>query len=333
MLTENKFKKYFLYAIGEIVLVVIGILIALQINNWNEQKNNEEKITNILKEIQSDILIDLETSNKVFDYQILTDSISKNILNNKYTLEDFRNNNFQFIGYNYRDFTTTSNGYDNLTVNLDNVPEKYKHLLPEVKNLYVKLKTTIDVYNEKIRSTVYTNINNLSNFNWYQDFLKNKENKEQIDFFLNDVAYKNLVATYMGYRINIFQISNEYRVKAIDLYLKIHKVINSTIEVPKIVNYKNKSSNNYIGTYTLKETINPSSMWNSNIDVVKKNDQLVIINPIDDFDLKLLSYTKNTFFLDEFYDGIILFDSPKSGHLYISYAVNSYAIYIKTASN
>ncbi|MFT5941322.1 hypothetical protein [Sediminicola arcticus] len=37
LLTENKFNKYLLYAIGEIVLVVIGILIALQINNLNEE--------------------------------------------------------------------------------------------------------------------------------------------------------------------------------------------------------------------------------------------------------------------------------------------------------
>ena len=38
LLTENKFGKYVLYAIGEIVLVVIGILIALQVNNWNENR-------------------------------------------------------------------------------------------------------------------------------------------------------------------------------------------------------------------------------------------------------------------------------------------------------
>jgi hypothetical protein len=38
LLAENKFSKYLIYAIGEIVLVVIGILIALQINNWNEQR-------------------------------------------------------------------------------------------------------------------------------------------------------------------------------------------------------------------------------------------------------------------------------------------------------
>lgn len=36
LLTENRFSRYFVYAIGEIVLVVIGILIALQLNNWNE---------------------------------------------------------------------------------------------------------------------------------------------------------------------------------------------------------------------------------------------------------------------------------------------------------
>ena len=35
---ENKTGKYLKYAIGEIVLVVIGILIALQINNWNEER-------------------------------------------------------------------------------------------------------------------------------------------------------------------------------------------------------------------------------------------------------------------------------------------------------
>ena len=38
LLSENNFKKYLVYAIGEIILVVIGILIALQINNWNNKR-------------------------------------------------------------------------------------------------------------------------------------------------------------------------------------------------------------------------------------------------------------------------------------------------------
>ena len=41
LLMENKNSKYFKYEIGEIILVVIGILIALQINTWNENKKTE----------------------------------------------------------------------------------------------------------------------------------------------------------------------------------------------------------------------------------------------------------------------------------------------------
>ena len=54
LLAESKFKKYLLYAIGEIILVVIGILIALQINNWSEtqKRNNEEQklLTALIKD-------------------------------------------------------------------------------------------------------------------------------------------------------------------------------------------------------------------------------------------------------------------------------------------
>ncbi|MEM6541830.1 MAG: DUF6090 family protein [Bacteroidota bacterium] len=54
LLTERQFKKYLFYAAGEIVLVVIGILIALQINNWNNQNNDRKKEALILKQIHRD---------------------------------------------------------------------------------------------------------------------------------------------------------------------------------------------------------------------------------------------------------------------------------------
>jgi len=55
---ENKTGKYFKYAIGEIVLVVIGILIALSINNWNEGRRSKkmatEVYTNLLTSLEQD---------------------------------------------------------------------------------------------------------------------------------------------------------------------------------------------------------------------------------------------------------------------------------------
>jgi hypothetical protein len=60
LLSEGKTSKYFKYAIGEIVLVVIGILIALQINNWNEQRKTriQEKI--YLKRFEVELNTNLE---------------------------------------------------------------------------------------------------------------------------------------------------------------------------------------------------------------------------------------------------------------------------------
>jgi hypothetical protein len=51
-LMENKTSKYFKYAIGEIVLVVIGILIALSLNNWNEQKKLSVQELILLKNLK-----------------------------------------------------------------------------------------------------------------------------------------------------------------------------------------------------------------------------------------------------------------------------------------
>ncbi len=62
-LTENKFSKYLIYAIGEIVLVVIGILIALQINNWNEQQKENQNEQIILKRLQKEFISNKEQLN------------------------------------------------------------------------------------------------------------------------------------------------------------------------------------------------------------------------------------------------------------------------------
>jgi len=59
LLGENKTRHYLLYAIGEIVLVVIGILIALQINNWNQAKKDDNALKEYLVKIKSHTKEDL----------------------------------------------------------------------------------------------------------------------------------------------------------------------------------------------------------------------------------------------------------------------------------
>ncbi|SFN76705.1 hypothetical protein SAMN04487989_103282 [Bizionia echini] len=76
LLSENKFSKYLLYAIGEIVLVVIGILIALSINNWNSERIANEKMITYLKNIREDLTSDTLAFSSSIDYY-------KNILESK----------------------------------------------------------------------------------------------------------------------------------------------------------------------------------------------------------------------------------------------------------
>ncbi|MCX2718021.1 DUF6090 family protein [Lentiprolixibacter aurantiacus] len=58
LLSENKFSKYLLYALGEIVLVVIGILIALAVNNWNQSKKESRLGDDLLLRIHRDLVKD-----------------------------------------------------------------------------------------------------------------------------------------------------------------------------------------------------------------------------------------------------------------------------------
>jgi hypothetical protein len=64
-LTGNKFSKYLIYAVGEIILVVIGILIALSINNWNEIRKEGIEELKILSEIQSNLKQSLKEAKRV----------------------------------------------------------------------------------------------------------------------------------------------------------------------------------------------------------------------------------------------------------------------------
>lgn len=74
LLGEGKTTRYFKYAVGEIVLVVIGILIALSINNWNQRRIEQNKeqvyLTNIKRDLQhqlSSIELQLEEEQKYLD--------------------------------------------------------------------------------------------------------------------------------------------------------------------------------------------------------------------------------------------------------------------------
>ena len=77
LLSENRFGKYLTYAAGEILLVVIGILIALQINNWNNERINRAQSREYMESLIEDI------NSNIQQYEDNIESYSSDIRNNK----------------------------------------------------------------------------------------------------------------------------------------------------------------------------------------------------------------------------------------------------------
>jgi len=116
---ENKSRKYFKYAIGEIVLVVIGILIALSINNWNENRKMKFKEIKSLNELRKDLVQNLNDINgNISDLQICKNSNEVIIyhIDNNIAYNDSLDYHFSML-YPYISFIANQTTYETLKQN------------------------------------------------------------------------------------------------------------------------------------------------------------------------------------------------------------------------
>jgi len=152
----GKTGKYFKYAIGEIILVVIGILIALQINNWNENNNLKVKETHALNEIISDLDNNIATFTNIKTRKTNSLNSAKSslkiiidVLENKKEYHDSLIPHFTgILGYPDPDIKTS--GYESLTsIGMDLISDNklrseigkyYTSQIPDVMRAYNELR-------------------------------------------------------------------------------------------------------------------------------------------------------------------------------------------------
>lgn len=91
LIMKNQNGNYYKYAVGEIILVVLGILIALSINNWNENRKNKKKelvlINNIIEDLGLDLIHINKSLNEVVNQKELVDDLIEKIIDNKKKLD------------------------------------------------------------------------------------------------------------------------------------------------------------------------------------------------------------------------------------------------------
>jgi hypothetical protein len=90
-LFEKKFSKYLLYATGEVIILILGIVIALQVNNWNEERKNRATEIELYRAIKRGLEMDLElieSDLKVHHQQVKSSEIILNYLENDLQFQD-----------------------------------------------------------------------------------------------------------------------------------------------------------------------------------------------------------------------------------------------------
>lgn len=227
LLSENKFNKYLLYAIGEIILVVIGILIALQINNWNEKRQNKHKVDNLLIKVQKDIESDISEIVNLSKFYAAKDSLIQLVLNDKLTSEDYQNPrsvDLHYLIFNFSRSSLRNVGNTNLMRAQDIITPEYDSILEllskQYDDKYVNVKETEKSVN-KITDSYFDIL--FEKHDWFSSQAPYYLNQERIDYFVNNVRYKGMVNKYQTYGIkNYFNSNIEYGYAALDSYENIN---------------------------------------------------------------------------------------------------------------
>ncbi|MGY3794679.1 DUF6090 family protein [uncultured Aquimarina sp.] len=220
-------RKYLLYAIGEIILVVIGILIAVSINNANEVRKTKNHLKNVFVTYQEDLKLDtlkvhnalqlLDTRKAMFD-QFLSDTV---------TIDMYKDTpRAMGLVLSYNPFELQQKGIRLL--------EKFESSSTETDSLVIQIlahHNTFDVLlketHKRIGEDVTDNMDFLKyNHPWIGDLLFGRlENPKMYEYFISDTYHARLAIHYMLVYGNLRPLLDQHLTSSRDILGKIENRI------------------------------------------------------------------------------------------------------------
>lgn len=308
LLANSQFLKYLKYAIGEIILVVLGILIALYINNWNENRKSEEKAKLLITQVQKELLYNIERTNYAIYNYVDKDSLFYRVIKQNVTYKDYEFSNplsklitnFETEG-NFRD-----NAYKQLVENEKGFTPEQDSIVKQLKNLY-----ELDLFKVKTRNKVIKEM--VSNFRqklkdekpWYSELETQSSashiepvlSKEIISYFLNDPYYLNDVQEFIkfGYKDHLKSVLG-FRIRAISINDEISDYLNQP--PGPIIAYNIDDFSDFIGYYENEKITLSKDEESVRVVIGRENDRLwLTIYKNDSFFWKypVHPYSKNSY--------------------------------------
>ena len=206
---DHKVFKYSKYVIGEVFIVIVGIILALQLNNWNENRKNEILTRNLFKEIQGDLLVTLGQVQRAEEYYNNFYLSMKSVLADTLSYDDYkRNRDLPYTAMGVSLFRSPRIGINKLNNSLVSLPEKFNDLYNELTLYYSGLESLrtshVVLYQKMTNNHDYM----VKEYDWYSQGVRSEA---MIDFQLNDPYYKNYVFLYLNVLndFNLYSAKNE----------------------------------------------------------------------------------------------------------------------------
>jgi hypothetical protein len=231
LISENNTTKYLKYAIGEIALVVIGILLALQINNWNEIRLQKNEFHNILETISKDLKRDTLVAGIIIKYYEKVEENSMKIINKEINRNNYKEYpDARSIVSRYRSFTIQRKGFEMVKDYSSKNEISNDSIFTSISQFYTPFLQIIDDSNGFVKKEVLNNIETYKKYDWYVDWTQGKFTPEMVIYFTESEEYRKQVASHnllagknhllfiKAYKTNAIKL-----IDYIDEYLKEHK--------------------------------------------------------------------------------------------------------------
>ena len=188
-MAEKRIGKYIVYAIGEIILVVIGILIAVSINNYNESKKSYRQLQSILRTYKQDLKIDTTVVGRNIQFLEEKQELFNVLLSDTVSAKDYLENPRSFgLAMVHSPFEFQNRGYQMLQNHADDRSTSMDSLVVKILAVDMGFKKLIEGTQKQINNDISDNILYMKNNQpWLDDLFKGRyDNPDILAYFLSD---------------------------------------------------------------------------------------------------------------------------------------------------
>jgi len=226
---EHKVTQYLLYGIGEILLVTIGILIAVKINDINENRKLGKELQTIYNSIENDLSRDTFRLAEMIANNELIDSLTQIVFSgNAPSVDSINENNFSEC-YTCNSLFST---YDKFAANIAGLAalKEYENrssanqdsVTFKILEFYSGRVELVSDLQSKVGELALENLRSLEKYEWYSDFASGKYNSKAVKYFLTSSEYKNKLTTY--YLLNTNNLNGFLKSYKADAKILLQKI-------------------------------------------------------------------------------------------------------------